>query len=67
MAPAPSPAVSPTAGFFNALVRYTNRRLQARIAELQNAIEAQHAIPTARDYADTAAAGYIDRTGLEGP
>jgi hypothetical protein len=63
--PVSSPAVSPTAGFFNALVRHTNRRLRARIADLQAAIEDQRAIPTARDFADTAAAGYIDRTGLE--
>lgn len=64
-APLPSPTASPTAGFFNALVRHTNRRLRARIAELQTAIETQHANLTSRDFADSDAAGYIDRTGLE--
>lgn len=64
-APLPSPMASPTAGFFNALLRHTNRRLRARIAELQAAIEQQHTERTARDFADTEAAGYIDRTGLE--
>lgn len=68
-APLPSPSLSPMAGLFNAAVRYLNRRLRARIGELntqigdiRNSIHAHH---TARDFADTEAAGYIDRTFLE--
>lgn len=63
--PPPTPALSPTAGFFNALIRHTNRRLRARIAELQAAIENEHAERTSRDFADSDTHGYIDRTGLE--
>lgn len=46
-------------------------RLHDRIAELDRQIrtarETRHALRTARDFADTEAAGYIDRTGLEKP
>lgn len=66
-APPAAPRLSPMAGLFNALVRHTNRRLRARIAELQQAIEDQHAHRTTRDFAASDQAGYIDRTGLEGP
>lgn len=48
-------------------------RLNKRITELERLLAAEQqlnrelheAARTARDYADTAAAGYIDRTGLE--
>lgn len=68
-APLPSPCLSPTAGMFNAAVRLLNARLTDRIAELRFLIAAEteygHAHRTARDFADTDAAGYIDRTELE--
>lgn len=64
-------AASPTAGLFNALVRFYIRRARHHIATQQAAIrdgrEAVHQLRTARDFADTAAAGYIDRSFLEGP
>lgn len=70
-APLPSPYQSPTAGLFNALLRHTNRRLRARIGELNTQLadtrNAIHAHRTARDFAASDQAGYIDRTGLEGP
>lgn len=47
------------------------RRLNARAAELSAELarqrERRFEITTARDFADSDAAGYIDRTGLEGP
>ncbi|MFE5368110.1 hypothetical protein [Streptomyces mirabilis] len=70
-APLPSPRFSPTAGLFNAFVAHLNHRLTARIAELRQLIAAEreigHALATRRDFADSDAAGYIDRTGLEAP
>jgi hypothetical protein len=67
--PRPSTYRSPTAGFVNALARHTIRGLDARIRELEatqrDALELQQALATARDFADSDAAGYIDRTGLE--
>lgn len=43
--------------------------LRIRVAELMrqiaNAQEWQHELHTARDFADSVAAGYVDRTGLE--
>jgi len=68
-APVPAPRLSPTAGVFNAIVRHLNTCLTARIAELRLLIAAEtetgHAAATARDFADTDEAGYVDRTGLE--
>lgn len=68
-APLPSPRLSPTAGFFNALVRELNKRLRVHIADLLRQIDdARDAGPsqrTARNFADSAAAGYIDRSFLE--
>ena len=68
-APLPSPRLSPTAGLFNTLVRHLNRRLRARIGELNvqlaDARNRNHQLTTARDFADSDDAGYIDRTGLE--
>ena len=69
-APAPSPYRSPIAGFVNAMARHAIRGLDARIRELEvllaDATELSHALTTARDFADSDDAGYIDRTGLEG-
>jgi hypothetical protein len=59
------------AGFVNALARLTVRGLDRRVRELEalrrDALELQHALRTARDFADTEAAGYIDRSFLETP
>jgi hypothetical protein len=68
-APAETPYRSPTAGFVNALARHAIRGLDARIRELEaarrGALELRQALTTAREFADSDAAGYIDRTGLE--
>jgi hypothetical protein len=68
---APLPTyTSPIAGFVNALARLTIRGLDTRIRDLEllrrDAMELQHTLRTARDFAASEAAGYIDRTGLEG-
>ncbi len=66
-APLPSSRLSPIAGLFNAAVRLLNYRLAARCTELRALIAAEkeigHAARTARNFADSKAAGYI--TGLE--
>jgi hypothetical protein len=68
-APLPSSRLSPMAGFVNALARLTIRSLDKRVRELEgirrDALELRHALHTARDFADTDAAGYIDRSFLE--
>jgi hypothetical protein len=68
-APAETPYRSPIAGFVNALARHAIRGLDARIRELEAvlaaATELSRAEATARDFADSVAAGYVDRTGLE--
>lgn len=68
-APPPAPYLSPIAGFVNALARHAIRGLDARIRELEqllaDATEVGRALATSRDFADSDAAGYIDRTGLE--
>lgn len=65
-APAPAPRLSPTAGFFNALLRLYIRRARPVIAAQQLAVdEARNLnarLTTARDFAASDAAGYIDRT-----
>jgi len=69
-APLPSSYTSPMAGFVNALARHTISGLDKRIRELEalrrDALELQHELRTARDFADTEAAGYIDRTDIWG-
>lgn len=69
-APVPAPRLSPTAGAFNAIVRHLNIRLTVRVTELRLLIAAEtetgHAAADARNFADSEAAGYIDRTGIEG-
>ena len=66
---APASHLSPLAGFVNALARLAIRGLDARVRELEadrrTSLERQRALITARDFADSDAAGYIDRTGLE--
>ena len=70
-APLPTPYLSPIAGFVNALARHAIRGLDQRIRDLEallaDATELGHALREARDFADSQAAGYIDRTGLEAP
>ncbi|MFE0470571.1 hypothetical protein ACFW2V_02995 [Streptomyces sp. NPDC058947] len=66
-----SSRLSPTAGLLNAMARLYIRRALPIIAAQQRAVDEarnlNHRLTTARDYADTAAAGYIDRTGLDTP
>lgn len=68
-APAPAPRLSPTAGFFNALLRLYIRRARPVIAAQQLAVdEARNLnarLRTARNFADSERSGYNDRTGLE--
>ncbi|MDT0608782.1 hypothetical protein [Streptomyces lancefieldiae] len=69
-APVPS-RLSPTAGLLNALARLYIRRAVPFIAiqekAREEAINLNHRLRTARDFADTEAAGYIDRSYLEEP
>lgn len=64
-----TPRLSPTAGLLNAMARLYILRARPIIAAQQKAVDdarnLNHRLTTARDFADTAAAGYIDRTGLE--
>ena len=66
-----TPYLSPMAGFFNALLRLYIRRARLIIATQQRQLDEARNINarlvTARDFADSDAAGYIDRTGLERP
>lgn len=68
-APLPAPRVPPVAGLFNDLVAHLNRRLAARVVELELLLrldtERNHELIVAADFAASDAAGYIDRTGLE--
>lgn len=69
-APLPSPYTSPTAGLFNALMRLYIRRARPIIAAQQAALDEarnrHHRLVTARDFAASEAAGYIDRSGVDG-
>jgi hypothetical protein len=62
---------APAAPGTDAEVQAAITRLTAREAELTAELaferERHFELTTARDFADTAAAGYIDRAGLEGP
>jgi hypothetical protein len=70
----PSPYLSPTAGFVDALRRLYIQLAPAYIAEREQALikkqrlnrELTEAARTAADFADSERSGYIDRTGLEG-
>jgi hypothetical protein len=63
--------MSPTAGLLNAMARLYIRRARPMVAAQQVAVDEalnlNHRLRTARDFADSDAAGYIDRTGLEKP
>lgn len=66
---APTPYLSPTAGFFNALLRLYILRarpvIAAQLRELDEARNVNHRLHTAADFRATDDAGYIDRTGLD--
>jgi hypothetical protein len=70
-APMPAPRLSPMAGFVDALRRRYIQLAPGYIAVLEAAVAAEternHELTTARDFAASVAAGYIDRTGLERP
>jgi hypothetical protein len=62
--------LSPTAGFFNALLRLYIRRARPVIAgqlrQLDEARNVNHRLTTSRDFADSERSGYNDHTGIEG-
>ena len=66
---APTPYLSPTAGLFNALLRLYIRRARPVIAgqlrQLDEARNVNARLVTAKSFADSDAAGYIDRSFLE--
>lgn len=68
--PLPTAYTSPIAGFVNAAARLAIRGLDQRARGLAvliaDARELNHALITARDFADTDEAGYIDRTDIWG-
>lgn len=68
-APLPTSRTSPTAGLLNAMARLYIRRAAPIIAAQQKALDEarnlNHRLRTARNYADSLAAEYIDHTGLE--
>lgn len=70
-APLPTSRTSPTAGLLNALARLYIRRADPIIAAKQQALDEarnlNHRLRTARSFAASDAAGYIDRTFLEKP
>ena len=59
-----TPYTSPTAGLLNAMARLYIRRAAPIIAAQQKALDEarnlNHRLRTARDFADTDAAGYVD-------
>ena len=64
--PAPQ-AADPDADLRASIARLAARETEL-VAEIAALTELNFELRTARDFADTeAAAGYIDRTGLEGP
>jgi hypothetical protein len=68
---APAPYLSPIAGLFNAAVRLYIRRaghhITAQKRALDEARNLNHRLRTAAGFRASDTAGYIDRTGLEGP
>ena len=66
---APTPYLSPTAGLFNAMLRLYILRarpvIAAQLRQLDEARNVNHRLHTAADFADSKAAGYIDRAGLD--
>ncbi|MEU2924146.1 hypothetical protein ABZ636_03665 [Streptomyces sp. NPDC007251] len=69
--PLPTSRTSPMAGLLNALARLYIRRAQPLIAAQERALDEahnlNHRLRTARNFADSEASGYIDRTSLEKP
>jgi hypothetical protein len=65
----PTAYLSPTAGLFNALLRLYIRRarpvIAAQLRQLDEARNVNARLVVARDFADSKAAGYIDRAGLD--
>jgi hypothetical protein len=65
----PTARLSPTAGLFNALLRLYILRarpvIAAQLRQLDEARNVHARLVTARDFADSKAAGYIDRAGLD--
>jgi hypothetical protein len=61
--------LSPTAGFFNALLRLYIRRarpvITAQLRQLDEARNVNHRLTTAAGFRASDTAGYIDRTGIE--
>jgi hypothetical protein len=66
---APASYLSPTAGFFNALLRLYIRRalpvIAAQLRELDELRNVNARLVSARDFRATDDAGYVDRTGLD--
>lgn len=67
---APAPYLSPTAGFFNALLRLYILRarpvIAAQLRQLDEARNVNASLTTAADFRATDTAGYIDRTDIWG-
>ena len=67
---APTPYLSPTAGLFNALLRLYIRRarpvISAQLRQLDEARNVHASLVTAKNFADSKAAGYIDRADIWG-
>ncbi|HEY9408490.1 MAG TPA: hypothetical protein VIP77_02820 [Jiangellaceae bacterium] len=65
----PTARLSPTAGLFNALLRLYILRarpvIAAQLRQLDEARNVHASLVTAKNFADSKAAGYIDRTGLD--
>jgi hypothetical protein len=64
-----TPYTSPTAGLLNALAGLYILRARPLIAAYEKSLDEarnlNRQLRTARDFADSDAAGYVDRTGLE--
>lgn len=69
--PLPTARTSPMAGLVNAMARLYIRRARPLIGAHEKALDEarnlNHRLRTAASFADTEAAGYIDRTFLEKP
>lgn len=68
-APLPTPRTSPTAGLLNAMACLYIRRAAPIITALERDVDEarnrSRQLHTAASFADSEAAGYIDRTGLD--
>ena len=65
----PTARLSPTAGLFNALLRLYILRarpvIAAQLRQLDEARNVNASLVTAKSFADSKRAGYIDRAGLD--